>query len=196
MASDSAPPTKTVGLSSVPLIFNWFGYDWMWKKKKITDHSSLSVKKVLLRWPTIETEESLGSSDRCINKIPDFQILLTSKKLSKALALILFWGPWYFIAIQDGDAHSDWVSSVRFSPNTQQPTIVSSSWDRTVKIWNLTNCKIRSTLAGHSGYVNTVAVSPEMNEGGAAQSSGIKNKIVLFADSIDWSLGISVIITL
>ncbi|KAA8542782.1 hypothetical protein F0562_023934 [Nyssa sinensis] len=35
--------------------------------------------------------------------------------------------------IQDGDGHSDWVSCVRFSPNTLQPTIVSSSWDRTVK---------------------------------------------------------------
>ncbi|KAF5944268.1 hypothetical protein HYC85_018345 [Camellia sinensis] len=33
--------------------------------------------------------------------------------------------------------------------------------DRTVKIWNLTNCKIRASLAGHSGYVNTVAVSPD-----------------------------------
>ncbi|KAE8712461.1 Guanine nucleotide-binding protein subunit beta-like protein [Hibiscus syriacus] len=63
--------------------------------------------------------------------------------------------------IQDGDAHTDWVSCVRFSPNTLQPTIVSASWDKTVKVWNLTNCKIRNTLAGHSGYVNTVAVSPD-----------------------------------
>ncbi|KAE9458480.1 hypothetical protein C3L33_09617, partial [Rhododendron williamsianum] len=63
--------------------------------------------------------------------------------------------------IQDGDAHSDWVSYVRFSPYTQQLTFVSSSWDRTVKIWNLTNYKVRSTLTGHSGYVNTVAVSPD-----------------------------------
>ncbi|KAL0441981.1 UNVERIFIED_CONTAM: Guanine nucleotide-binding protein subunit beta-like protein [Sesamum radiatum] len=54
--------------------------------------------------------------------------------------------------IQDQDAHSDWVSCVRFSPNTVQPTIVSGSWDKTVKVWNLANCKLRSTLAGHSGY--------------------------------------------
>jgi WD40 repeat protein len=38
--------------------------------------------------------------------------------------------------IQDGDAHSDWVFSVRFSPSTLRPTIVSASWDRTVKVWN------------------------------------------------------------
>ncbi|WJX56545.1 hypothetical protein P8452_42196 [Trifolium repens] len=35
--------------------------------------------------------------------------------------------------IQDGDAHFDWVCCVRFSPSTLRPTIVSASWDRTVK---------------------------------------------------------------
>ncbi|XP_052176072.1 guanine nucleotide-binding protein subunit beta-like protein [Diospyros lotus] len=80
--------------------------------------------------------------------------------------------------IQDGDAHSDWVSCVRFSPSTHQPTIVSSSWDRTVKIWNLSNCKLRSTLAGHSGYVNTVAVSPD----GSLCASGGKDGVILLWD--------------
>ncbi|KAL0380140.1 UNVERIFIED_CONTAM: Guanine nucleotide-binding protein subunit beta-like protein [Sesamum angustifolium] len=80
--------------------------------------------------------------------------------------------------IQDQDAHSDWVSCVRFSPNTLQPTIVSGSWDRTVKIWNLTNCKLRSTLAGHSGYVNTVAVSPD----GSLCASGGKDGVILLWD--------------
>ncbi|CAL5410913.1 unnamed protein product [Camellia sinensis] len=82
--------------------------------------------------------------------------------------------------IQDGDAHSDWVSGVRFSPNNLQPTIVSSSWDRTVKIWNLTNCKIRASLAGHSGYVNTVAVSPD----GSLCTSGGKDRVILLWDLI------------
>lgn len=80
--------------------------------------------------------------------------------------------------IQDGDAHSDWVSCVRFSPNTLQPTIVSASWDKTVKIWNLTNCKLRSTLAGHGGYVNTVAVSPD----GSLCASGGKDGMILLWD--------------
>lgn len=80
--------------------------------------------------------------------------------------------------IQDGDSHSDWVSCVRFSPNNLQPTIVSGSWDRTVKIWNLTNCKLRATLAGHTGYVNTAAVSPD----GSLCASGGKDGVILLWD--------------
>ncbi|CAL5442491.1 unnamed protein product [Camellia sinensis] len=80
--------------------------------------------------------------------------------------------------IRDGDAHSDWVSGVRFSPDNLQPTIVSSSWNRTVKIWNLTNCKIRASLAGHSGYVNTVAVSPD----GSLCTSVGKHRVILLWD--------------
>ncbi|OWM82997.1 guanine nucleotide-binding protein subunit beta-like protein [Punica granatum] len=80
--------------------------------------------------------------------------------------------------IQDGDAHTDWVSCVRFSPNTLQPTIVSASWDKTVKLWNLTNCKLRNTLTGHSGYVNTVAVSPD----GSLCASGGKDGVILLWD--------------
>ncbi|KAF2317451.1 hypothetical protein GH714_022405 [Hevea brasiliensis] len=55
--------------------------------------------------------------------------------------------------IQDGDAHTDWV-------------------------WNLTNCKLRCTLAGHGGYVNTVAVSPD----GSLCASGGKDGVILLWD--------------
>lgn len=82
--------------------------------------------------------------------------------------------------IQDADAHTNWVSCVRFSPNAFQSTIVSGSWDRTVKVWNLTNCKLRCTLAGHTGYVNTVAVSPD----GSLCASGGKDGVTLL-----WDLG-------
>lgn len=59
------------------------------------------------------------------------------------------------------DGHSDWVSCVRFSPNTANPIIVSCGWDKTVKVWNLTNCKLRTNHYGHQGYLNTVTVSPD-----------------------------------
>lgn len=59
------------------------------------------------------------------------------------------------------DGHTEWVSCVRFSPNHQTPMIISSGWDKLVKVWNLTNCKLRTNLVGHTGYINTVTVSPD-----------------------------------
>ena len=67
---------------------------------------------------------------------------------------------------------------MRFSPNTLVPTIVSASWDKTVKVWNLQNCKLKSSLAGHSGYLNTVAVSPD----GSLCASGGKDGVILLWD--------------
>jgi len=63
--------------------------------------------------------------------------------------------------IIEEQGHTDWVSCVRFSPNNQHPIIVSAGWDKLVKVWNLTNCKLRYNLVGHTGYVNTVTVSPD-----------------------------------
>lgn len=62
--------------------------------------------------------------------------------------------------IQD-EGHTDWVSCVRFSPNTSNPIIVSSSWDKKVKVWNLTNCKLKTNHFGHGGFLNCVTVSPD-----------------------------------
>jgi len=61
----------------------------------------------------------------------------------------------------DEQGHTEWVSCVRFSPNIQNPIIVSAGWDKLVKVWNLTNCKLRTNLIGHTGYVNTVTISPD-----------------------------------
>jgi guanine nucleotide-binding protein subunit beta-2-like 1 protein len=61
----------------------------------------------------------------------------------------------------EDQGHTEWVSCVRFSPNTQNPIIVSAGWDKNVKVWNLTQMKLRTNLIGHTGYVNTVTVSPD-----------------------------------
>ncbi|KAJ3587270.1 hypothetical protein NHX12_010868 [Muraenolepis orangiensis] len=62
--------------------------------------------------------------------------------------------------IQD-ESHSEWVSCVRFSPNSSNPIIVSCGWDKMVKVWNLANCKLKTNHIGHIGYLNTVTVSPD-----------------------------------
>jgi len=76
------------------------------------------------------------------------------------------------------DGHSEWVSCVRFSPNLQTPLIVSAGWDKLVKVWNLNNCKLTKTLEGHTGYVNTVTVSPD----GSLCASGGKDGTAMLWD--------------
>lgn len=80
--------------------------------------------------------------------------------------------------IQDQDAHTGWVSCVRFSPVSLQPIIVSGGWDKMVKVWNSTNCKLRTNLVGHTGYVNSVTVSPD----GSLCASGGKDGVAMLWD--------------
>ncbi|KAL1917197.1 40S ribosomal protein RACK1 [Calcarisporiella thermophila] len=76
------------------------------------------------------------------------------------------------------NGHSEWVSCVRFSPNPKNPVIVSSGWDKLVKVWDLTKCKLRTNHIGHTGYVNTVTVSPD----GSLCASGGKDGITMLWD--------------
>jgi len=76
------------------------------------------------------------------------------------------------------EGHSEWVSCVRFSPSTSAPVVVSAGWDKAVKVWNLTTCRLRTSLVGHTGYVNTVTVSPD----GSLSASGGKDGIAMLWD--------------
>ena len=76
------------------------------------------------------------------------------------------------------DGHTEWVSCVRFSPSAANPLIVSCGWDKLVKVWNLTNCKLRTNLVGHTGYLNTVTVSPD----GSLCASGGKDGTAMLWD--------------
>jgi guanine nucleotide-binding protein subunit beta-2-like 1 protein len=76
------------------------------------------------------------------------------------------------------DGHTEWVSCVRFSPNVAAPVIVSAGWDKLVKVWQLSNCKLRTNLQGHNGYLNTVTVSPD----GSLCASGGKDGTAMLWD--------------
>merc|ERR1711966_208358 len=80
--------------------------------------------------------------------------------------------------IQEQEGHTEWVSCVRFSPVTSNPIIVSGGWDKLVKVFSLTNCKLRSNLVGHTGYINTVTVSPD----GSLCASGGKDGVAMLWD--------------
>lgn len=85
---------------------------------------------------------------------------------------------------QEGkNSHNEWVSTVRFSPTTQNPVIVSGGWDKVVKVWHLSNFSLKSNFAGelgHKGYINSVTVSPD---GSLAASGGADGVAKL------WDLG-------
>ncbi|THD21099.1 Guanine nucleotide-binding protein beta subunit [Fasciola gigantica] len=68
--------------------------------------------------------------------------------------------------------HTDWVSCVRFSPNTENPIVVTCGWDKKVKVWSLTNCNLKTTHIGHTGYLNTVTVSPDGSLCGSGGKDG------------------------
>lgn len=78
------------------------------------------------------------------------------------------------------DGHSEWVSCVRFSPQRQgtAPVVVSAGWDKMVKVWSLQNCRLRTNLVGHTGYLNTVTVSPD----GSLCASGGKDGTAMLWD--------------
>jgi len=59
------------------------------------------------------------------------------------------------------NCHTHWVSCVKFSPNTNNPVVVSGGWDKLVKVWDLTTCQLLRDLPGHTGYLNAVTVSPD-----------------------------------
>merc|ERR1711918_180699 len=58
------------------------------------------------------------------------------------------------------------------------PVIVSAGWDKLVKVWNLSNCKLRQNLVAHTGYVNTVTISPD----GSLCASGGKDGTAMLWD--------------
>ena len=57
------------------------------------------------------------------------------------------------------EGHSDGVLSVAFSPDGKY--IASGSWDKTIKLWNVSDGSLLRTLKGHTNSVSSVAFSPD-----------------------------------
>jgi WD40 repeat protein len=57
------------------------------------------------------------------------------------------------------EGHTDQVTAVAVSPDGR--TIVSGSYDRTVKVWEAASGRLLRSLEGHTDWVTAVAVSPD-----------------------------------
>ena len=56
--------------------------------------------------------------------------------------------------------HGDAVSSLAFRPDDPN-VLVTGSWDKTVKLWDLSTSTCLSTMRGHNHYVSSLAFKPD-----------------------------------
>jgi len=78
-----------------------------------------------------------------------------------------------FTCVEGG--HGDWVSAVRFPPVPNAQTFVSAGWDNLVKVWSTQTLKNPKNLVGHTGYLNTVTVSPDGSLCASGGKDGVAN---------------------
>jgi len=78
--------------------------------------------------------------------------------------------------------HTAKVTSVSFSPDGQ--ILASGSWDKTIKLWRVSDGRLIRTLTGHTNHVNSVSFSPD----GQILASGSDDKTIKLWRVSDGSL--------
>jgi len=78
--------------------------------------------------------------------------------------------------------HTDFVRGVAITPDGR--LIVSGSWDRTIKVWNVLTNQLLATLEGHTGSVWCVAITPD----GKRIVSGSSDKKIKIWDGDNYQL--------
>jgi len=55
--------------------------------------------------------------------------------------------------------------------------MVSAGYDRLVRVWDKSTCQLKTSLEGHTGYINAVAIAPD---GSLCASGGKDNQCNLW----------------
>jgi WD40 repeat protein len=66
-----------------------------------------------------------------------------------------------FRCVKTLKGHRNDVTFATFSPDEKR--IVSSSWDKTIKIWDSNSGECLHTLKGHKRFISSVSFSPDGN---------------------------------
>src|SRR5947209_11181975 len=77
--------------------------------------------------------------------------------------------------VQTLSGHSNWVQGLAFAPDGSR--LASSSWDRTVRVWDVESGRCLHTLEGHTERVQCLAWSPD---GRREASAGFDHTIWLW----------------
>lgn len=59
------------------------------------------------------------------------------------------------------NAHTDWVSCVKFYQDVKNPIVVSASWDKTIKVWDNQTMALKHTMVGHTSQINSLDMAPK-----------------------------------
>jgi len=79
------------------------------------------------------------------------------------------------------NAHTDWVSCVKFYQDTKNPIVVSASWDKTIKVWDNQTMSLKHTFVGHKAQINSLDMAPKTSY----LASGGKDGLAIIWNLVD-----------
>ncbi|ETO36626.1 Pfs, NACHT and WD domain protein, partial [Reticulomyxa filosa] len=129
-------------------------------KIKITElMKDIGINKLFIVCVNITSKKTNTKEKKEINIITNYWFVhILSRKDGLMILTLLFSDLWLCLFASVLCYH---VSSVKFSPNGT--TIVSSSYDDTIQIWDVSSGKQIQILKGHKSWINYAEFSPDGN---------------------------------